>query len=276
MAFSHSNYWQQVKSRTRDPLLYVIAAVTLVIAAVNVGTKLSDAADYGAEMPWQNAATTEYSSGAVLILILPMVFAFFSLHPISLKSWHKQVLPYVAASLLFSFVHVFLMVATRQIVWPLLFDVSYKFFGDGISALIYEYRKDAITFLMYALIAELQRQMQLAKITREHTLEPITLKSGATTILLQPAEFIFAKSAGNYVEITSLSGMQLARCTLADLEIALQAKACDAVRIHRSCLVNRTSIMETAPIAGGDLTVKLKSGQHLRASRRYKDKLENG
>jgi len=273
MAQSHSKYWQQVKSRTRDPLLYVIAGVTLVISAVNVSTKLSDAADYGAAMPWQNPVTTEYSSAVALILILPFLFTFFRRYPFSLAGWHKLVLPYIAASILFSLVHVFLMVAVRQTAWPMLFDRPYNFFSGGIGELIYEYRKDAITFLIYLLIAELQRQVSLAKTAKTPMVEPITLKSGATTILLQPAEFLFAKSAGNYAEVTSLSGTQLARITLAELENALQSGGCDAVRIHRSCIVNRTAIMETTPIAGGDLSVKLRGDEKLRASRRYKDKL---
>ena len=81
--------------------------------------------------------------------------------------------------------------------------------------------------------------------------------------------------ACNYAQITSLSATQLARITLAELEALLQANGCDAVRIHRSCIVNRAAILETTPIAGGDLTVKLRGGENLRASRRYKDKLSS-
>lgn len=266
-------YWQQVKSRMRDPLLYSIAVVTLVIAAVNVSTKLSDAADYGRALPLSNPLTTEYSSGLALIIMLPFLFAFFSMRPVSLKNWYLQLPPYILASIIFSLIHVFLMVTTRQLAWPLLFDGPYNFFAGGISELIYEYRKDAITFLMYLLIAELQRQILLAKSAKAAAIEPVTLKSGATTILLQPAEFLFAKSAGNYAEVTSLSGTQLARTTLSDLEALLRQSGCNAVRIHRSCIVNRTAIMETSPIAGGDLNVKLRGGETLRASRRFKNGL---
>lgn len=267
------SYLQLACARLRDPLLYVIAAVTLVIAAVNVSTKLSDAADFGAALPWQDPVTTEYSSATALILLLPFLFAFFEKHPFSLNTWHRLLLPYILASILFSLLHVFTMVMARQIAWPLLLEGQYDFFGDGVGALIYEYRKDAITFLLYGLIAELQRQLHLAKTAREQVGNPITLKSGATTILLQPAEFLFAKSAGNYAEITSISGTQLARTTLARLEKALQEKGCDAARIHRSYIVNRAAIMETVPIAGGDFKVKLRGGEILRASRRYKNKL---
>ena len=272
MAVSHSKYWNLVKARVRDPLIFIIAAVALVIAAINVSVKLSDAAGFGAAMPWQNPVTTEYSSVVALILLLPLLFGFFSLRPVSLKTWQSLLLPYLGASIVFSLAHVFLMVAMRTAVWPLLFSGPYSFFNNGFGALLYEYQKDAVTFVSFVLISELQRQVGLAKAKSQQP-EPIALKSGAATILLQPAEFLFAKSAGNYAEVTSLSGTQLARITLAELEATLQGRGCDAVRVHRSYIVNRGAIMETSPIAGGDLMIKLRGGDSLRASRRYKDAL---
>ncbi len=270
-----TKYRQLVKARTRDPLIDIIVVVTLVIAAINVSIKLSDAAGFGVPMVWQNPVTTEYSSAVALIIILPLLFAFFDARPLSLKNWHHQLLPYIGASLLFSLAHVLLMVGLRMAVWPLVFDGPYRFFAGGPGALLYEYQKDAITFVAFLLVAQLQRQMIAAKAAGQlpKPPEPITLKSGAATILLQPQEFLLAKSAGNYAEVTSLSGTQLARITLTELEATLQAHGCDAVRVHRSTIVNRAAIMETTPIAGGDLMVKLRGGDSLRASRRYKEAL---
>jgi len=270
-----SNYGRLAKTRIRDPLIYGIAVVALVIAAINVSIKLSDAAKFGAPMVWQNPATTEYSSVLALILILPLLFAFFDTRMLSLKNWPQQLIPYIAASLLFSLAHVFLMAGMRTAVWPLLFDGPYDFFAGDPGVLLYEYQKDAVTFVIFVLIAQLQHQMIAAKAAGHQAKppEPITLKSGAATILLQPKEFLLAKSAGNYAEVTSLSGTQLARITLTELESTLQAHGCDAVRVHRSTIVNRAAIMETTPIAGGDLMVKLRGGDSLRASRRYKDAL---
>lgn len=270
-----SNFGHMVKARTRDPLIYIIAMITLVIAAINVSIKLSDAARFSVPMVWQNPVTTEYSSVLALILILPLLFAFFDTRALSLKNWLQQLVPYIAASLLFSFAHVFLMVIIRTAAWPVVFDGPYEFFANGYGALLYEYQKDAVTFVTFMLIAQLQRQMVAAKAARQQAKppEPITLKSGAAAILLQPQEFLLAKSAGNYAEVTSLSGTQLARITLTELEAILQAHGCDAVRVHRSYIVNRAAIMETSPIAGGDLMVKLRGGDSLRASRRYKSAL---
>lgn len=270
-----ADFLEKMRARLRDPMLWILAAVSLVIAAVNVSTKLSDAADFGSTMPWQDPVIGEYTSALALILLLPFVFAFFDWKPFRLGAWHRLLVPYVLASIVFSLIHVGLMVAMREVIWPMVLG-SYNFFGDGYGELIYEYRKDAITFALYLLVWELQRQVHAARAAKAQAIDPITLKSGATTILLQPAEFLFARSAGNYADVTSLSGTQLARITLAELERLLQEKGCDAVRIHRSAIVNRAAIMETTPIAGGDLAVKLRGGENLRASRRYKAALDGG
>lgn len=270
--------WQQhyvsaLKARFRDPVLLMIAAITLVIGVVNVQTSLSDAANLGKELSPLHEALGEFSSIFVIILLLAPVFALFDIYPITRQNWTRRAVPYVTASLVFSGIHVSLMVLLRHLLWPWLMGGSYEFFDDDYDAALYEYRKDAVTFGLYMIIAGLQRQVQQAKEAASKTIEPITLKSGATTILLQPAEFLYAKSAGNYAEVTSLSGIQLARITLKELTGLLVENGCDAVRIHRSVIVNRSAIMETAPIAGGDLTVKLRGGEILRASRRYKDSL---
>lgn len=269
------NYGSALRARLRDPVLLAIAMISLVIAFVNMETSISDAARLGKTLSPLREAIGEFSSVAVIILLLAPVFAFFDAFPMTRRNWPRRALGYFAASFVFSALHVTLMVLIRTALWPALVGGTYEFFDSDYDAAIYEYRKDAVTFVLYMIIAALQRQIQQARAAATGAAEPITLKSGATTILLQPAEFLFAKSAGNYAEITSLSGTQLARVTLAELEGLLREKDCKAVRIHRSTLVNRAAVMETAPIAGGDLTVKLRGGEVLRASRRYKTALES-
>lgn len=268
------SYSENLVARLRDPLIYLLAGATLIIAAVNISTRLSDAADLGAAIPWQDPVVSEYTSAVAIIVLLPLLFAFFDVKPLRLAKWYRFIALYFLASILFSLAHVGLMVGMREIIWPLALAGDYRFFAGGYGELLYEYRKDGITFLLYLLIWELQRQIKAARAIAAMAEEPLTLKSGATTILLQPAEFLYATGAGNYAEITSLSGKQLARTTLKDLLNDLQQKGCHAVRIHRSAIVNKSAIMETKPLAGGDLTVKLRGGETLRASRRFKSTLE--
>ena len=266
-------YYEKLLIRLRDPLIYLLAGATLIIAAVNVSTRLTDAADLGLAVGWHSPVISEFSSAISIIILMPVLFAFFDLKPLRLAAWYHFAAPYFVVSVLFSLAHVGLMVSMREVAWPLLLAGDYRFFADGYGELLYEYRKDAITFLLYLLIWELQQQIKTARAAKAVVEEPITLKSGATTILLQPSEFLYATGAANYVEVTSLSGQQLARITLKDLLQSLQEKGCDAVRIHRSAIVNKRAIMETKPLAGGDLTIKLRGGETLRASRRFKSTL---
>ncbi len=268
-----NTYQQALSLRWRDPVLLTIAVITLLVGIVNVQTSISDAANLGRELSPLKESLGEYTSIFIIILMLAPVFAFFDTYPITRQNWLKRIIPIVGASVLFSGVHVSMMVLVRKLLWPILVGDSYEFFDDDYDAAFYEYRKDLVTFLLYFLVWELQRQIRQAKSSAIKAADPITLKSGATTILLQPAEFLYAKSAGNYAEVTSLSGTQLARTTLTELTKLLNEKGCNAVRIHRSVIVNRGAVMETTPIAGGDLTVKLRGGETLRASRRYKNAL---
>ncbi|MBO6504515.1 MAG: LytTR family transcriptional regulator [Kordiimonadaceae bacterium] len=268
-----TTYQRALGLRWRDPVLLTIAVITLLIGVVNVQTSISDAANLGRELSPLKESLGEYTSIFIIILMLAPVFAFFDTYPITRQNWQKRAVPYLGASVAFSLVHVSLMVLVRKLLWPMLIGGSYEFFDEDYDAAFYEYRKDLVTFLLCVLVWELQRQIRQAKSSAAQAADPITLKSGATTILLQPAEFLYAKSAGNYAEVTSLSGTQLARITLTELAELLNDKGCNAVRIHRSVIVNRGAIMETAPIAGGDLTVKLRGGETLRASRRFKNAL---
>lgn len=269
----NSHFGKQLKCYLKSPVVWAAVLVTLVIGAVNVATKIDDFANAGRSIDWRQPIVTEYSSALMIILLLPFVFAFFERTPITQENWLKRVPTYATISILFSAFHVAGMVLIRKIIWPVLWDGPYQFFGHWFWTSFYEYRKDTITFLLLYFIFFLDQQLRLAK-EKPAAPEPITLKSGATTILLQPAEFLYAKSAGNYAEVTSLSGTQLARVTLKKLENLLINSGCNVARIHRSCIVNRSAIMETSPIAGGDLTVKLRGGETLRASRRYRDNLE--
>lgn len=262
------------RAHLKDTMLWVMVGVLLAVTISNVTTIISDAARAGAPVPWQRPVLTEVSSAVGAILMMPFLFAFFERLPLRTSNWISRLPAYMAVSMAFSAGHVFIMVMIRKAFWPVLFNAPYEFFGRYGGEAFYEYRKDAVTFLIILLLYTLERQVAQARAAKAAPQDPVLLKSGSTTILLQPSEFLYAKSAGNYAEVTSAAGTQLARVTLTELEALLREKGCDAARIHRSYIVNKAAITETAPIAGGDLNLKLRNGETLRASRRYRDKLE--
>lgn len=76
------------------------------------------------------------------------------------------------------------------------------------------------------------------------------------------------EASGNYVEIHTARESFLHRERLRVLETQLDPAV--FVRIHRSAMVNRASIKEVRPIAGGDYSIVLKCGERLRMSRTYR------
>lgn len=248
--------------------LAVIAAIISVFIWMNTGSLITETERSGSGTHWGKHLIGEASSGMVSIILSVFAVRAFQLSPFSRDQFLRSAAIYLGMAIAFSFLHVSMMVGLRKIFWVILFESNYQFFGDVIRDSLYEFRKDAVTFSMFYLVYSFFRQSAEKK-----EASSITLKCGSTTIHLNPQEFLFAKSAGNYAELETLHSQQLVRATLKELEEELQEAGCEAVRIHRSYIVNREAISETSPIAGGDIALKLKSGHQLRASRRYKSAL---
>src|SRR5690606_33603461 len=101
----------------------------------------------------------------------------------------------------------------------------------------------------------------------------VTLKSGGRTIMLDAAAVEWARAAGNYVEVRATGRTHLARSSLGALEEQLGEAGADMARVHRSLLVGRRFVAETAPAGDGDLRIILRDGTELRGSRRFRENL---
>jgi two-component system LytT family response regulator len=76
---------------------------------------------------------------------------------------------------------------------------------------------------------------------------------------------------GNYVKVFTIMGAHHIRETMAGIESRLDPAR--FARIHRSEIVNVDFVKEIQPFFHGDSIVILKSGEELRVSRRYQDRL---
>lgn len=91
--------------------------------------------------------------------------------------------------------------------------------------------------------------------------------------LVDVGDIDFISGAGNYAEVHLSNGTQvLHRETLSALEGQLDPDV--FVRIHRSSIVRRNSIVELRPNDRGDYQVILKSGETLTLSRRHRNKFD--
>jgi two-component system LytT family response regulator len=80
------------------------------------------------------------------------------------------------------------------------------------------------------------------------------------------------EAEGNYVCVHSGREKHLHRETMADMEERLSAKR--FVRVSRSALVNLEYVREWQPLFNGDSVVLMTSGEQVRVSRNYRDRLQ--
>ncbi len=259
---------QQFRNKSPFEWESVATLSFIIITAIwmNSGSLITENERAANNIPWQQPVLEETSSGLATLFLGIIILRILPFFPLEIKRW-KTLLPiYFIMATVFSFLHVSMMIGLRKIFWPILFESNYSFYGEIIRDSLYEYRKDLVTFTTFVLIFTFVREIKKARISRT---SPITLKCGNSTVLLQPADFIYAKAAGNYVEIETPAGMKLIRSTLGELLETLAAAGCHAIRVHKSYIVNQARIDEIKPIAGGDMMLTLRSGHNIRASRRY-------
>ncbi len=172
------------------------------------------------------------------------------------------------------------MLPVRHLAYALTFNWPYGFFGGGTwITLIYEWRKDLLTYAVFAAIYTLYAWFQAREAAAQSPptgiTERIDVRDGGRTLFLIPGEIFFLEAAGNYVTLHTSGGSHLVRGTLSDWDRRLsgggQARSSMAfVRIHRSRIVNRSHISAIRGTPFGDFEVTLTTGVCLAGSRRFR------
>jgi hypothetical protein len=258
----------------------VAAAFFFVIIFVNASSLTTDAMRIGhaidPRVPW----LLELTSILVIVGLIPLIALYERRLPFDPDSLPLFAVGHIAGSVVFSALHVAGMIALRHVAYPLVLGQPYAFFDEPVSDLLYEYRKDLLAYSMTVLVLTLMRGVEehrreaaVARLDARDT-GRLTLKSGGRTIFLDARSIEWAQAAANYSEIRANGRTHLARISLAALEEQLSAAGIDAVRIHRSYLVNRAKVTEIAPSRDGDFRVRTADGSELRGSRRYRGNLE--
>jgi two-component system LytT family response regulator len=100
----------------------------------------------------------------------------------------------------------------------------------------------------------------------------LLVRDGERIFFVPLREVVRLSADGNYVQVHTARGQRhLLRETLARLEARLDPER--FARIHRSEIVNVDFVAEVQPSFHGDYTVRLKTGDEVRLSRRYQDRL---
>lgn len=251
-------------------IAYVILAVaTLLFAIVNVLSFLDERVAMGRPpIPWWEPAVWEGTSGIVLLALawIPMTIA--RRLPPDGPRWPLAIAAQLAMTIPFSLVHVALMVGLRKAAYALA-GGHYEFGGGG---LLYEYRKDLLSYAIYAATYWIVRRLRMRGAAAAPAPDLFDIDEGQRLIRVAPGDILCARSSGNYVEFFLADGRRpLMRTTLAGVEAMLAGAG--FVRTHKSWLANPVHVVEIVAEGSGDYGLRLADGTRLPLSRRYPDAL---
>lgn len=273
-----------------------IALVTVPVVLVNATSDLIEMNRSGLDVHPAEPFIWEITSAVVLVLMAPLVGWAARRWRLWGAGLPVALMIHAGLTVPFSLVHVGTIVPLRELAY-LLTPWEYDFFsGEVWMTLIYEWRKDLITYAIFAGVYSLfawWAAREAAPLPAPGGSEPrIEVRDGGRTIFLKPAEILYLESAGNYVTLHTAHGSHLVRATLSDwakrlsgaanlaTDAAISGKTgtapatvSDFARIHRSRIVNRTHIRETRPTPSGDFELTLSDGTVLTGSRRFRDAL---
>jgi hypothetical protein len=256
----------------------IVAAALLVVGIVNTLSVLDERSWLGRPIAWWEPAVWEGSSGVVLLSLAWAPMWAIRRFPVSGPAGGRHLALQLALTIPFSLVHVGAMVALRKAAYALAGD-DYGF-GANWNTWLYEYRKDILSYALFAAIYWLCARLigSAAPARPAHDAgvaarDPVVIDEGQRVLRVAPAEILAARSAGNYVEFLIADGRRpLMRATLAGIDEQLAPKG--FVRIHRSWLVNPVHVAAIEAEGSGDYGLTLGDGTQVPLSRRYRHAME--
>jgi len=259
-------------------LLYYLAN-----AAANSLTVLQDVERRSLDVaPWE-AITWETSSAlAALILTLPILW-LTARFPLDWRRWRSLLLIHVAGTVVYTLVHVCLMVGLREAVYATM-GTNYNF-GPWPRELAYEYLKDARSYLGLVLMIEGYRFV--LRRLRGEARWPDPPEPGIDAANERPERFLVkmlgreflvpadrieaVSAAGNYVNLRVGGKDYPLRSTMKELMTRLDPER--FLRVHRSHAIRIDALAEIRPGEHGDASLVLYSGRTLPCSKSYRTRL---
>lgn len=260
----------------------------LINNTVNATSVVMEAKRASAELPFNlwEPFVWEYSSAISTLLLFPVIVWLLNRFPFDWQKLRRSLAVYLIASVLYSFSHVGIMVGLREIVY-LGMGGDYNF-GDFWFEMIYEYRKDLMSFIFFIAAIHLYRFV-LSRLQGEanpiaegeetdqqavaaKSIERLLVKKLGKEFIINVSNVEWLESSGNYVNLHIEGRIYPLRATLGRLTDQLVEKG--FCRIHRSHAIRMDAIESITPLPSGDSEVKLLSGKILNLSRRYKEQFK--
>jgi hypothetical protein len=254
-----------------------------IYAWVNTLSVLSDYARLEIDIAAWKPFVWEFSSHIIGLALLPFLFSFDRM--IIAKSNHVRqiILGHLLFSIVYSISHVVGMVIIRKLSYSIM--GGHYDFGDWPKEMLYEYRKDAVgyiqlLFIIYAyrfIISRLRGEATVIAVGEHNQpsekTERLLVKKIGKEFIIRVKDIDWIDAAGNYMNLNLAGNVYPLRETMSGLEKKLDPN--QFVRIHRSTMVNIERISEINSLDTGDFELKLKCGQKLKLSRRYREQVKS-
>ncbi|MCG8504361.1 MAG: LytTR family transcriptional regulator [Sphingomonadales bacterium] len=257
------------------------AAFLITMALVNATSVLMEAPRIGRTLLAWEPFIWEFSSAIGVGALIPAVLWIDRRYPFTAGRWLRYAVLHLGLSAAFSLAHVAIMVGLRKLVYRL-YDRLYDF-GNVPVELIYEYRKDLVTYVLILVVAYSYRaivargrgtaSLEAGSGTAPAAIERVLVKTRQGRRLVRFDDVDWLEAAGNYVGLHVGGDTFLLRATLGGLADRLDPAR--FARIHRSFVVNLDRVAEIRSTDSGDYRVRLTTGNELNMSRRYRANLDH-
>lgn len=245
----------------------LVLALGLLMAWLNAMTVIDDfnrnQVPYESWQPY----LWEYSSFVVIFGLYFAVYWLARMCPLISPQWQKNLLIHGLATVVFSLLHVLLMVMIRKMVYAWMGGV-YDF-GDWSHELWYEYRKDFFTYFIFLLLLTAYGYWQAQQHQQQiNTVPKLKVKNQQGVHWIAFTDINRIESGGNYVYVHAGDQVLPMRATMAEIEQQLAPD--DFIRVHRSYIINSAHIKAVTDRSKDPCTVVLLNGKKIPVSRKYR------
>lgn len=275
---SKLNHFQQFKVAYEVGVICVLFFINSIILATSTIMEASRNSQAFSFQLWE-PFLWEFSSAISALSLFPLMMMAFKRWPIGWTHIRQTVSIVIIGSIIFSLLHVAIMVGIRECVYWLM-GSDYDF-GNVWFELLYEYRKDLWSFIGFIIFMQgydfifsrLQGEANPVSECEEEpenrTFERLLVKKLGKEFIVNVKDIEWIESSGNYVNLHSKGRIYPMRATLTKLIVQISQQG--FCRIHRSIAVNMNCIDSITPTGNGDSEIALHGGKKLNLSRRYKE-----
>lgn len=210
-------------------------AFSLIAVLINSVSGVADSARSGSPTPAWHHFAWELTSWFAYLIVAPATFWLDNAAAARRIRPPLRLLGYAGFSLIFSGLHIVLMIGSRPTVFALFGD-HYEI-GSWASRFAYEYPKDIVAYLIVLGIAVFWRRSAAAEAAPVATAAApsFLVREAAGEMLIRAHDIDWVEAQGNYVALHVAGRTHLVRQTMAEIEGKLAGFG--FIRTHRSALV---------------------------------------